>query len=341
MTLQPRHGMILTAIVCLAAVTRLWGIDFGLPHLNARPDETGITIIALNFFSGDLNPHFFRYPSLYFYALTPLYGAYAGLRLLAGASRADLLTEIATDPSVYVLISRSLSASFGIATILLLYALAKRIADRRTALLSSYLLATCYLHVRESHFGLLDVTMTFWIVLATYFLVRILTEPEQDRWYGMAGLASGIAASTKYAGVFLFAGLIIAWASNQRLEWKFSSILRNKQIRWYVISAVGGFLVFTPFALLDFSSFLSDVRAEAQHLKEGHAGITDQIGLVYHLRYSLLHGVGFPVLAATCFGFVAMYREQLTTALTILAFPLIYYLTAGTGLTVFLGMSSR
>ena len=55
---------------------RFWGIEFGLPHTQCRPDESFIVSIALHFLSGDLNPPFFYYPSFYMYVLSGLYACY-------------------------------------------------------------------------------------------------------------------------------------------------------------------------------------------------------------------------------------------------------------------------
>jgi hypothetical protein len=50
-------------ILPVAAVARLWGIWFCLPHNHCRPDEDAISAIAGAFRWGDLNPHVFNYPA--------------------------------------------------------------------------------------------------------------------------------------------------------------------------------------------------------------------------------------------------------------------------------------
>jgi len=64
------------SIVFVGGLARFWGINFGLPHTECRPDESIITGIAFGFFSGDFNPHFFSYPTLYIYVLHGLYFLY-------------------------------------------------------------------------------------------------------------------------------------------------------------------------------------------------------------------------------------------------------------------------
>jgi len=57
---------LLAGILLLAAALRLLGIGFGLPYPYANVDEHIVTDRALGFLSGDLDPHYFAYPSLCF-----------------------------------------------------------------------------------------------------------------------------------------------------------------------------------------------------------------------------------------------------------------------------------
>lgn len=144
-----------------------------MPHLNARSDEAGLTVMAFKFFSGELNPHFFRYPSLLLYLFAGLFSLYVGARLVAGASADDLMVEVALDPSTYVLIARGTSATLGALTVIPGYLLGRNIG--------SCLLAVCQLHVSESQFGMTDVTMTFLIACAAVSIVEI-SRNEDARW---------------------------------------------------------------------------------------------------------------------------------------------------------------
>ena len=65
----------LIAILVGASVIRFWGITWGLPHAY-HPDEGSILFHALGFGTGDLNPHWFRWPSLTMYVMFGIYGCY-------------------------------------------------------------------------------------------------------------------------------------------------------------------------------------------------------------------------------------------------------------------------
>src|SRR6187397_3705279 len=60
-----RTAVLLGLILVAGTVARFWGLGFGLPHPNCRPDEGAIASIAGGLFHGDLNPHSFNYPALF------------------------------------------------------------------------------------------------------------------------------------------------------------------------------------------------------------------------------------------------------------------------------------
>ncbi|TFH58196.1 MAG: hypothetical protein E4G90_10845, partial [Gemmatimonadales bacterium] len=96
----------LLAVLVLAAVLRVWGIGFGLPNLNARPDEIEVVSRAIRLLSGDLNPHFFHYPSLYCYLLGIAFAVWSGVSVTLGSSMEDFLARAAVDPSGFILVAR-------------------------------------------------------------------------------------------------------------------------------------------------------------------------------------------------------------------------------------------
>ena len=87
--------VLLAGILALAAAVRFWGIAFGLPHTQARPDETQIIDVTLHFLRGNLQPPFYDYPWLYMWMLTGLYLVYYVWGVAAGSfhGMADLVAS--------------------------------------------------------------------------------------------------------------------------------------------------------------------------------------------------------------------------------------------------------
>lgn len=362
-----KYKAILGLLFLLSIFVRFFGIDFGLPHTECRPDETTIINISLTFLNGDLNPHFFNYPSLFMYILAAIYYIYIHIRLLFGATSMELITEIQTNPSTFILISRGLSALFGACTVIIVYFIGRRLHNRKTGLLSAFFMSVCYLHVRDSHFGTTDIAMTFFVVCAILYILKSYEESKTGH-YILAGVFCGLSTSTKYGGLLLIIPMTVAHImkctresqctspqskmiqTRQNLQSIFSSLWNrllgvlsisiksmkgNRLLLYYLFFGLAFFL-FTPFALLDFQNFIGDFRAEMKHLLFGHRGIILGRGWWYHLRHTLPYGMGWLMLIASFLGIVLYSKKYFPKSLIFFLFPAIYYFSAGRGYTVFL-----
>src|SRR5262249_39328951 len=126
-------------ILLLAITVRFWGIGFGLPHQWARPDEEAVMTPAVRAAQGHWNPHWFQYPSLYMYALSPVYTAYYVNLRARGlvSSRRDLFAMYGAESSAFRLLDRCLAAALGAPTVFALYWAARPILTTRAALAAS------------------------------------------------------------------------------------------------------------------------------------------------------------------------------------------------------------
>jgi 4-amino-4-deoxy-L-arabinose transferase-like glycosyltransferase len=322
--------------VGLAAALRLFPVWFGLPYLSARPDEETAVGHALGVLGGDLNPHFFHWPSLTFYLFAAVYGA------ASWARRAWALDPALTDVQ-RLLIARTCVALAGTLTVVALFGLARRMADQATGLLAALFFAVAILHVRESHFAMTDVLMTLLVTVSLALLVRALgtagdapsSRARSVRWFGAAGLAGGLATSTKYGAAAILAGMAAA-----QLLW----LVQSKEAPWRpgawkpsiaFLAAFGcGFLIATPYALLDFKAFEAGLQFDFTHLSEGH-GVQLGYGWSYHLIRSLPLGVGLPTCVAALVGVIPLARHHGRQACVIGAFAAAFYASIGSGYTVF------
>src|SRR5262249_26069316 len=140
----------------------------------------------LRFARGDLNPKYHVYPGLYLY-LVWLWGE-AGLalnRLFAPTPpyAAALMKDLQGAPggANLLLIGRSLSALAGTLTVFAVYLVARRRGDRVTGLVAAALLATCFLHVRDSHALKAEALLTLAIVPAIAACARFAEAPTARR----------------------------------------------------------------------------------------------------------------------------------------------------------------
>ena len=102
----------------------------------------------------------------------------------------------------------------------------------------------------------------------------------------------------------------------------------------FIAAFVCGFLVATPYAILDSPAFATDLRFDFTHLSAGHAANVGR-GWLYHLRYSLPYGVGPLTCLAAVAGVIPTVRLYGLKGLAVAAFAFAFYASVGSGLTVF------
>jgi hypothetical protein len=324
-----RARLLLALILALGLGVRLWGIGFGLPNEAARPDERHLIGYTLTMGGNHLDPGFFNYPSLYLYLLLFVYGGYFAVGRAFGHfhSVSDVVREYALAPGTLYLLDRILVALLGTATILCVYAVGTRAVCRRAGLLAAFFTSVAYLHVRDSHFGTVDVPLTFFTTLATLAMLGAEAEPTPRR-FALAGFVAGLAVSTKYNAVALLAPLVLL---HLRAVPAGGARRRAADVLLTLAAMVGGFVVGTPFSVLNRSKFLADASFELLKKSGERPAIDLGTGWIRHLAFTLPAGLGLPLLAAALVGMVVGLRARPRLASVLLAFPLAWW--AGVGMS--------
>lgn len=331
------HRWVLAGVLLVALGLRVWGIGFGLPYANARPDETSVAGPAVTFLSGDLEPPHFIYPTFFMYALSGVYAGY--YEITRPWAPYKTLNEFAESRrqnlAPFLLISRSISVVMGVLTVLWLYLLAARTAGRSTALLASAFLAVAFLPVRESHFGVTDASMTGLVVLAVYQIVK-WRESGTLSLAARAGLAGGFAMSTKYNGLGVAVPFAVAAADRlivaRRDRAAVASVLASGLIFTALFAAV--FCAGTFYMFIQPERFWHDVAAQSRTFAAGH-GLWLPRGWLYHATVTLPAALGWPVYVAGVGGMIWFLVRDVRRAVVLFAFPIAYYVVAGSGRTVF------
>jgi hypothetical protein len=174
--------------------------------------------------------------------------------------------------------------------------------------------------------------MTFFATTSLALMLRGF-DAESGRSFMAAGLAGGLAASTKYTAIALFASLVVAHVLRLRRS-------RGDRSRTWLASGAFvaffafGFIAATPYAALDSRKFVDDFQFNVTHLAEGH-GVNLGRGWLYHLTRSLPYGVSWPIFIAAIAGVVPFVRHHRDHALIVGAFALATYVSLGNGYTVF------
>ena len=133
--------LVLLIILAGATFLRFRGIDWGLPY-PYHPDEGSVLFHALGFGTGDLNPHWFRWPSLMMYGMFGVYGGYYVIGRLLGTFGAplDLVRSYLSDLSPFWLMGRYVSAAAGVITVGVTHRLGRHSLGRSVGLVSALFL---------------------------------------------------------------------------------------------------------------------------------------------------------------------------------------------------------
>lgn len=240
-----RSTVLLGIIIAVAAVLRFWGLGAGIPYAVGvdEPEVIGRAVQMLR--SGDYNPRFYDYPGLYIY----LQMIVAVVRFLAGAVAGEWRSLGEAQMWDFFVWGRAVTATLGTLTVLLVFQIGMRWGTRY-ALLAAGLMAVEPNHVRESHFILTDVPLTFFVTLTFLLSLRAHEHPRASA-FAWAGVAAGLATATKYPGVFaLLLPLVAIWMTPATRPSRLAAAL-------VTLAAAGGiFIVAAPYTILDLPGFL-------------------------------------------------------------------------------------
>ncbi len=323
----------LASILVLGLILRLWGIDFGLPHTLTRPDEDAVVSLALRFFQRHLDPGFFHWPSLFMYVVAVLYVIYFNLGRKVGWFPLErIFLESATlHPSANYLIARFLSATTGVLTVWSVHQIALKLFDRRTALVAAFYIAVAALHVRDSHFGVTDIAATWLVMMSFLFTVNYCKAGTRRAWLQSA-IFAGLAASTKYNAGLIAVPAFVALLRRQpdKPLWR----VRLRHAALYCAIAALAFFAGTPYALLDWSAFLTAMWEISEHLRGGHMALAGPAWTA-HLTISLRYGLGLPLMIAGIAGMLLYVWRARKGAIVFVTFPVLYFALIGAGQTAF------
>ncbi len=205
--------------------------------------------------TGDFNPHFFDYGGVTLY----LQMVVACMRFVAGALSRRWTSVDQLWIGDLLVYGRLVTALIGTGTILVVYQIGKRWGPA-VAVIAALVMAFQPQHVRESHFALTDTPLTFLTALTLLLSLRA-TEKKTIRAILAAGAVAGLTVSTKYNGVpcvLMPLGAIVAYESRQR----------GAAIAATLSGVAAGFLIGSPYSILDLPHFLNGLASLTQQYNQ-------------------------------------------------------------------------
>lgn len=319
-------------ILLVAFALRFWGISFGLPHTEARPDERAIIDVTRSFLSGNFTPYFFDYPWLYMWVLSVLYFLYSLWGIATGTfqSVAEFVASWPTAWMPFFLINRSLAAVLGSLTVIPVFWIGRRLWNDATGLVAAFFFALTFLHVRDSHFGTTDTMMTLFIVLSIGCLVEADISGRRFH-FALAGLMAGLAGATKYTALVLPISMVMSQAIHaiEAPRGRLKAFVDERMLV-YGSAFLAAFAIGVPFVVFDFARFRLSMEQLWESMMTGVGSIAPDVnGWAHHFNYSLRYGLGWPLLLAGILGMIVLLVRTPRRALVLFSFPLVYFLIAG------------
>lgn len=307
-TFNWRLAVVLSALL-LGVALRFLGLNWGLPF-QLNPDEWVIVMGAL-----DLAQRNSFEPSLYFrpdhveIQLSYLaYQAYAHLFVHAPVELA-----YAADPGVFLLISRAITALFGVVLVVLAFFIGRRF-NRNIAVIAVVLFSLFPLFVEHSHFASPDVPLTATLMAVILALMHYLERPQISSLLVASG-ATAIAIAIKYPGAIatvMIAAVIIFAAVKER---RYVRVVTHGTT---AIVAVPVFLfLISPVLFTNFQAVTTSIREESRSTHAGADGLSwgGNLGF-YANEFFGVSGILLSIMIVV--GLLAVVRLRLIAALPLL-----------------------
>jgi hypothetical protein len=249
----------LSAILVLSAILGIRGLDWGLPY-QWHPDEK-IMVADTMIRERSLEPPHFINPSFHAYA------TYAAVRLAYALEprmgiryRTAGLIEM-TDPShrdrpllmLAFRLSRLLSVVFQLGTVYLLFRVGRYHFDETTGLVAAWFGAVTMGLVNMAHFATGE-SMLFMLCLWALWRCALVAGRGTWRDYAVAGLATGLACSTKYTPWLLALPFLVSHFSGRGIARGLSRDGIGRMLVTFACTA-GGFVLASPYTVLSWPLF--------------------------------------------------------------------------------------
>lgn len=309
-------------IFLLALLFRFWGLGNGLPDA-LHPDETMLIRRALRFGSGDLNPHFFYYPSLSMYLYFLLDGVYFALGRFGGFFHgpSDLARTFVSDPTHFYLIARSAIALADALSVIAIIRLGSKYISKEAGLLAGLMWALFPQAIAECKVAKPDSLM---VLLALAALV-ILSNTQRRNDVMAAGLVLGLSASAKYQAVIV-GPIACIWIATQSL----SVVDFMRRAAFFTFFCIIGFVLGTPYSLIDFGNFMSNFRSQSEVMQAGLYGAEGGArGWTLYLKEIAAPGGSLLLGLMALLGAVVGFRERPKQTALFVGVPVLLFLGLG------------
>jgi hypothetical protein len=234
------------------------------------------------------------------------------------------------DPTGLYLLGRATTAVFGTLTVFLIWIFGRIAYGPQVGLLSALFLAVCFSHVRDSHYAVNDVALSFFLTLVMLSSIKIVQDAEK-RWYVLAGVALGLGFATKYSAAAGIIPILVAHFLSPSVQLKrFASLQIHRLIIVFAVAVLAAVVV-SPYFVITPGKVISDAY-EALYLagQSGFDGwqIDPAGGYIFYLK-SMVWGIGWGLLFLALGGVTVAAWRHSPKDIVLLSLPIVMYLMIG------------
>jgi hypothetical protein len=261
--------------------------------------------------TGDLNPHFFLYPSLWIYLVFFVQGSGAVLGLGLGLFKSfDHIATLAfADPTYFYASARLLTAIVGAIGVWVSYRIGL-LWSKWTGVIAGLGLMLFGPYVHKAHYANPDVPLAVFSMFTLFTCLLALKRSSASLWsLWIPAILAGLTTSIKYNG-FVVVFTVIA------LQYEFVQVENSPPLTSFLcrgfkvgLISIAAFFLTSPYAILDYPAFIRGL----ERVIEGTAMIDrfDPINTYFWLCIEN-YGWGITVLGAGGFivPFIGSFRKQ-------------------------------
>jgi hypothetical protein len=331
-------------LIALALPLLLLGIQWGLPRTVSPEtidtwgyDEIGPISPLAEAYHGFTRSqvNYLAYPLFHYIVLTAAGTPYLVFQVLTGSFHpAGTFPFGMSDPMSMcwhlALIYRLVTVCMALGVVLCVYTTARLLFDRLAALWAGCLTALMPLFVYYGKTANLDIPYTFWLMLAVFFLARILVRGDKTRDYVLFGVCAALAVCTKdqaigYLAIYPFLLAGIGWrdAAGRPTAARLRLAVLRRPLLLGLLASVLTFvlannLVFGWAGFLRHLSIATEMSARERMFASTPSG---QLQLAVHSAKLLLWSIG-PLVLWGLLGGACLLRRNRWAILGLLAAPL-------------------
>ena len=299
------HAFPVLLLLLFTAWIHLPSLSVGLPYFYHEDEAHHFNRTVRMVQSGDFNPHYFHKPSLHFYLRMPVVMASflwnvkeGNIRTIEEIQTRDKLgvgeyAFTASHPGI-VKWNRAFGLLLLMSSTIFIYSIVQLLgASRSSGLFAGLLFAFSPTTLEHGVVIGVDIVVTFFALLTTVISIKALREERaRSLLTFISGLCAGLTISSKYNALPIICVPLIA------------SLLMSKKLRQQIpiqfllclLAAIFGFLLGSPFILVELPLFLNQLAYEIWHYGiAGHIGNEATPGLAqatHYLTWLFSNGMG-------------------------------------------------